>query len=232
MNDKLTERRSIVAQTLGPHLSAADLDLSLELYDVDFATSEAFSSDEFCQCLNVLLPETSFTDASFSSLLGDLGTLASLTDNTATEAEATFAVVEDSDSSGNSASHDHPMSKATPMNHQHRPDSRRNPRQPVLLMGTYRHHDQTEKIPVVIEDLSRSGAGMLSFSPDQLASGDILQLQFGLEDSEQTLIETSVCVRWMQDNIFGAQFVHPEKLPQDFFDFLQVETKDSDNRAV
>jgi hypothetical protein len=87
-------------------------------------------------------------------------------------------------------------------------------------MGSYRHAERPEKIQVSVEDLSRSGVGLLWFTPDHLATGDIIQLEFGLEDADHTVIQTAVCVRWVQDDIFGTQFVNPDELPQAFLDYL------------
>ena len=226
MHDNLNDRRAVVAKTLEPHLSADDLDLSLEIYDADFATSDEFSSDEFCICLNTLLSETRLSQESYSSLLVDLRPLSSSTEHTAVTVEDSAAGVTDRDASDRRTDPDNPFSQAQFRPHPHRPESRHEPRTPVLLMGTYQHQGQSDRTPVVIEDLSRSGVGMLSFAPDALSPGDIVDLQFGLEDSDQSVIKTTVCVRWVQRDILGAQIVHPEALPQAFFDFLQVSAKD------
>ena len=118
--------------------------------------------------------------------------------------------------------HDTPVSTATTMHHKHRPQSRREPRKPVVLMGMYRHDGQSDTIPVVVEDLSQSGVGLLSFTPDSLAANDILHLQFDLEDENHTMIEALVCVRWVKHDIFGTEFVNPDTLPHAFFDFLRT----------
>jgi hypothetical protein len=41
------------------------------------------------------------------------------------------------------------------------------------------------------------------------------------EDAAHTVIRAPVCVRWVQDDIFGTQFVDPANLPPAFFDYLQ-----------
>lgn len=103
---------------------------------------------------------------------------------------------------------------------------------PTVLMGTYRRNEATEQIPVVVEDLSRSGVGMLWFAPDNLATDDILQLQFGLEDLDGTVIQASVRVRWVKDAIFGTQFIHPETLPRTFFRYLEKARQDSPHEGT
>ena len=221
MKDALIQRRNWVAETLEAYLSADDLEYSLELYDDGFSTLEAFNSDEFCQCLITLMPGTVFTEETHDAILDDLRKVEDSEEGMATEDGLTLAAT--GEPTEIIPRQNTPVTTIPPRPHPHRPQSRRDPRKPTLLMGAYRHEDQNKQIEVVVEDLSRSGVGMLWFTPDSLAIGEILSLQFDLDDLRHTVVEASVCVRWVKDDIFGVQFVEPDVLPQTFFDYLEAD---------
>jgi hypothetical protein len=222
MNTQLTERRTIIAQILETHLTADALEFALEVYDDSFAMASAFSPDEFCQCLRTLILETDLTEETRLTLLRDLSELEISPDHERPETEGAGSLEDHRQPTDLSPCDpvDMPPSADMPINHKHRGQSRCYPRKPTLLMGSYRHAERPEKIQVIVEDLSRSGVGLLWFTPDHLATGDIIQLEFGLEDADHTVIQTAVCVRWVQDDIFGTQFVNPDELPQAFLDYL------------
>jgi hypothetical protein len=223
MDTQLIERRTIISEILNIHLTADALEFALEVYDDSFATAVTFSPDEFCQCLNTLMLETTLTEETCLALLSDLRGLRNSSDRTMPEPESASSPADDSQPTEISPCYpvDPSWGTVMPINHKHRRQSRRYPRKPTLLMGTYRHEEGTKQIQVIVEDLSQSGVGLLWFTPDQLKTGDVLHLEFGLEDAAHTVIRTCVCVRWVQDDIFGTQFVDPDKLPPAFFNYLQ-----------
>jgi PilZ domain len=223
MDTQLIERRAIISEILGMHLTADALEFALEVYEDSFATTVTFSPDEFCQCLSTLMLETALTEEACLALLSDLRELRHSSDKTMPEPKSASSLADDSQPTEISPRYpvDSSCSTVMPINHKHRRQSRRYPRKPTLLMGTYRHEESRKQIQVIVEDLSQSGVGLLWFTPDQLEAGDVLHLEFGLEDAEHTVIRAPVCVRWVQDDIFGTQFVHPDKLPLAFFDYLQ-----------
>ena len=228
MKTKLIERRTMIAKILETHLSADAFEFALEVYDDSFATALTFSPDEFCQCLQTLLLETALTEETRLALLRDLNRLQTSPDSEMPESENTLGSADDGEPTEISPCYpvDTPWSTVMPVNHKHRPQSRRYPRKPTLLMGTYRHEERPEQIQVIVEDLSRSGVGLLWFTPDYLETDDIIQLEFGLEDANHTVIRTSVSVRWVQDDIFGTQFVNPDELPQAFLNYLDEPVRD------
>ena len=228
MNTQLTERRAIITEILETHLTSDALEFALEVYDDCFAMALTFSPDEFCQCLSTLLLETALTEETRLALLSDLSDLQASPDSEIPETEDASDLADDSQPTEISPCYpvDTPWSTGMPINHKHRRQSRHYPRKPTLLMGTYRHKERTEQIQVIVEDLSQSGVGLLWFTPDNLATDDIIQLEFGLEDADHTVIRTSVSVRWVQDDIFGTQFVNPDELPQAFLDYLYQPIRD------
>jgi len=223
MDTQLIERRAIISEILNMRLTADALEFALEVYDDSFATAVIFSPEEFCQCLSTLMLETTLTEETHSALLGDLRELRNSSDSTLPDPESASSLADDSQPTEISPCYpvDPSWSTVMPINHKHRRQSRRYPRKPTLLMGTYRHEEGTKQIQVIVEDLSQSGVGLLWFTPDQLEPGNVLHLEFGLEDADHTVIRAPVCVRWVQDDIFGTQFVHPDKLPPAFFNYLQ-----------
>lgn len=223
MDTQLIERRALISEILDMHLTADALEFALEVYDDSFAPAVTFSPDEFCQCLSTLMLETVLTEETCLALLSDLRELRNSSDSAMPETESASSLADDSQPTEISPCYpvDTPWSTVMPINHKHRRQSRRYPRKPTLLMATYRHEEGTKQIQVIVEDLSQSGVGLLWFTPDKLETGDILHLEFGLEDADHTVIRTCVCVRWVQNDIFGTQFVHPDELPPAFFDYLQ-----------
>jgi hypothetical protein len=205
------------------HLTADALEFALEVYDDSFAMAATFSPDEFCQCLSTLMLETMLTEETRLALLSELHELPISSDSTMLKTESAASLADDNQPTETSPCYsvDTPWSPVMPINHKHRRQSRRYPRKPTLLMGTYRHEASTEQIQVIVEDLSQSGVGLLWFTPDHLETGDVLHLEFGLEDADYTVIRTRVCVRWVQNDIFGTQFVDPDQLPPAFLDYLQ-----------
>ena len=224
MDTQLIERRAIISEILDRHLTADALEFALEVYDDSFAPAATFSPDEFCQCLSTLLLETSLTEETCLALLSDLREIRNSSDRAMPDPGGAASLTDDSQPTEISPCYpvDTSRSMVMPINHKHRRQSRRYPRKPTLLMGTYRHEEGTKQIQVIVEDLSQSGVGLLWFTPDNLEIGDVLHLEFGLEDAAHTVIRAPVCVRWVQDDIFGTQFVHPDKLPPAFFDYLQA----------
>jgi hypothetical protein len=223
MNTQLIERRAGISEILEMHLKADALNCALEVYDDSFATAVTFSPDAFCQRLSTLLPETGLTAETCVALLSDLCELRNSSDSAMPDLERAASPADDSQPTETSPCYpvNTPWSTVMPSNHKHRSQSRCYPRKPTLLMGTYRHEAGTEHIQVIVEDLSQSGAGLLLFTPDNLEIDDVLQLEFALEDAVHTVIRTSVCVRWVQDDIFGTQFVNPDQLPQAFLNYLE-----------
>lgn len=216
-------RRDRIAETLTVHLSSDCLDQAMSSYDEEFAAASTVSPSELIQCIAPFLPETLLTREGLKSLSEALNWLQ---DSSGAE------------SLGHDATRDRtPVDPATqilhvaepgvsetaspPRPHPHRPHSPREPRIPTLFMGTYERKGEDTLRPMVVEDLSTSGVGMLLFAPDDLHRGDLLQLQFTLDDDSQSLIQVSARVCWVKDDIFGAEFVDPIAVPRPLLDYIQ-----------
>lgn len=223
LNPELTLRRECITETLKTYLSADNFSLALSTYDDGFATASTFSPTEFIQCMKRFLPERSLTEEAFVSLLDGLCKLQDLPGTEALRSNGTpgNAHAERPTETIDLHEDDGSLAAATPPPHPHRPHSPRDPRKPTLLVGTYVREGETTPNPMVVEDLSKTGVGMLLFTPDGLQPGELLQLQFELDDGNERLIQISVQVRWMRGNIFGAAFVSLDAIPQLLLDYIQ-----------
>lgn len=110
-----------------------------------------------------------------------------------------------------------PLAVACPcgMTFQVRVIIRRFYRKTTHLAGTYCTTDpQTghilEQGRLIVQDLSRGGAGLRTLSPHTLAVDDVLTLVFTLDNPQRTKIEQQARVRWVQKKDVGVEFLEQD----------------------
>ena len=91
-------------------------------------------------------------------------------------------------------------------------DSRHNNRKPVQLHGFYVFQNDDAKFgKIVVEDLSFSGLKFRMTHLKTINRGDLLYIQFILDDEEQTLIWEKVRVSHVSHDTVGAEFINVSK---------------------
>ncbi len=85
-------------------------------------------------------------------------------------------------------------------------------RKALNLPGSYRKPDATTIGfgDILIEDLSRGGLAFRLVGLGEVQEGDLLDVQFELDDEERTPIRARVVVRHILEGKYGCQFVQLE----------------------
>ena len=87
-------------------------------------------------------------------------------------------------------------------------------RKKVNLVGTYSKNGGNRE-PMVIENISVGGVGF-NVTKGNLEKGDIVEIEFRLDDNKRSVISEKVVVKLVRDRHVGAEFlspsVHTEKL--------------------
>jgi hypothetical protein len=65
---------------------------------------------------------------------------------------------------------------------------------------------------LTIADLSRSGMKLKIVGTKDISTGDILMVQFHLDDAVKSLLDTMVIVKNKQDQYFGTEFAPTEQV--------------------
>ena len=65
---------------------------------------------------------------------------------------------------------------------------------------------------LTIEDLSRSGMKLKIIGPKDISTGDILMVQFHLDDIVRSLLDTMVIVKNKHDSYIGTEFAPTEQI--------------------
>jgi len=90
---------------------------------------------------------------------------------------------------------------------------RKRVRKKVNLRGTYINHSQKESSgSLVIQDISVTGFGLAFNRSDikNLKAGDIVSVEFTLDDEHKTKIRKEVIIRDIRENSVGCEFKNTE----------------------
>ncbi len=94
------------------------------------------------------------------------------------------------------------------MQYQVETDARRHPRKHAQLPGVYMDlEDETQKGPMVVEDISFGGIRFRITAPHTIACNACLHIQFTLDDAAYTCVWEQVLVRYMHGDTIGAEFL-------------------------
>lgn len=91
-------------------------------------------------------------------------------------------------------------------------ERRREIRKEVQLIGTYYVSEKGMDLKgrVIITDLSRSGLRFKTYMPHEFKIGETIQLEFTLNDRENSLIKRKMIVRSQHGDSVGTSFVSTE----------------------
>jgi hypothetical protein len=86
-------------------------------------------------------------------------------------------------------------------------ESRRHYRKPVRLSGDYLKADPPKEMgELVVEDLSRTGLAFTTLFQHSLKSGDIIKINFNLDDVHKSRVSLNVVIKRVKDRMVGAEF--------------------------
>jgi hypothetical protein len=96
-------------------------------------------------------------------------------------------------------------------------------RKDTHLEGTYLHEQGEEKTGhLIVENISYGGLQMRLSGPHTLLEDDKILIQFTLEQQRHgELIQETVRVRYVRDQVIGTQFIDSHGLPKALTDYLR-----------
>ena len=204
-------RHQVVSDILGPKLSEPELQQALRICDEDFASDEDFSAAEFFSRFTAATPS-----AKLSKETRILFLQTARMPNGAHE-QATDA------SSEATTSTSHPQS--TPPSHtqsESESERRANPRKFTHLNGSCRRLEgDEESLAMVIENLSVTGARIRLQHDCELRRGEVIRIEFMLDDAFRTSIRLKSEVRWVLSDLVGIEFISPAGLPNILTHYIQ-----------
>jgi hypothetical protein len=83
------------------------------------------------------------------------------------------------------------------------------------LPGTYVHYVNGQpqgKGTLTVKDLSTNGMKLVLSAIGTIAPGDLLKIEFRLDDAQRSLVQKKVVVRNISDNFVGTEFAATEAL--------------------
>jgi len=94
-------------------------------------------------------------------------------------------------------------------------EKRKRYRKGAHLPGTYVHYVNGQprgKGAMTVKDLSTNGMKLVLNGSTTIAPGDLLKLEFRLDDAQRSLVQKKVVVRNVSDNFIGTEFAATESL--------------------
>ncbi len=96
-------------------------------------------------------------------------------------------------------------------------------RKPTQLEGTYAlERDDNVIGEIIVENISYDGVRLrLKSSCKNIYRDDVLLIQFSLDNKHNTVIREPIDVRYVQDDIIGAQFQNAYGMPKPLIEYLR-----------
>ncbi len=96
-------------------------------------------------------------------------------------------------------------------------------RKPTQLQGTYAlERDDNIIGEMTVENLSYDGVRLrLKSSGHRIYRDDVLLIQFSLDNKHNTVIREPIDIRYVQDDIIGAQFQNAYGMPKTLIEYLR-----------
>ena len=90
----------------------------------------------------------------------------------------------------------------------------------VRLSGDYFVQEKDEKGETLIKNISITGIDFETLKPHNISKGDIVELEFTLDNRNKTELHTLVKIMWVNDLKVGGQFIDESSLKQDLVLYL------------
>ncbi len=102
-------------------------------------------------------------------------------------------------------------------------DSRKYDRKKTSLPGFYvDQQDEMKTGTIVVENISFGGLRFRTTSPQNIAFGDLLNIQFTLDDQMKTLVWEKARVHYVNMDIVGVEFMEPDEFNKDLAAYLMT----------
>ena len=90
----------------------------------------------------------------------------------------------------------------------------------VRLSGDYFVQEKDEKGEALIKNISIIGINFETLKPHNISKGDIVELEFTLDNRNKTELHTLVKIMWVNDLKVAGQFIDESRLNQDLVLYL------------
>ena len=200
-----------MSDILGPKLSEPELQQALRICDEDFESDVDFSAAEFFSRFTASTPSAKL-DKDTRILFLQTARMPNGAHEQATEVSSE-ATTSTSQPQSMTTSHTQIESES---------ERRSNPRKFTHLEGSCRRLEgEQESIVIVIENLSVTGA-RIRLQPDcELRRGEVIRIEFMLDDAFRTSIRLKCEVRWVLSDLVGIEFISPAGLPNILTHYIQ-----------
>jgi len=104
-------------------------------------------------------------------------------------------------------------------------DQRQHYRKEVSLPGTFQRvsSESIEKGRVVVQDISQTGVGFLTYTKRKVNVNDVLNLKFTLDDPHSSMIDVRGTVKIVKDHYVGVELDRPNEHTQKILGFYLMQ---------
>lgn len=204
-------RHQIVSDILGHKLSEEELQQALRICDEEFTTNEEFSASEFFARFTASTPSAKLGKQTRKLFLQK----ARLPNDAQEQTTSTSSEAKASASQRPSISTPHAQTEGGS-------ECRDNPRKFTNLSGSCRHLEgDQERLTIVVENLSVTGARIRLQHGGELRRGEVIRVEFRLDDAFCASISLKSEVRWVLSGLVGIEFICPAGLPNILTNYIR-----------
>jgi hypothetical protein len=207
----MQRKQDLVHDVFGQKLAHADLIEAYRICKEDFDDNQEFTASDFCQRLATTRPEISIGKQTRLLLLRGVrqqSADSALHNKREISRRTDMVSAAQQDSSGNT------MSSMS--------ERRHHPRKTTDLMGVYWHHrDRHQMGAMIVENLSLGGCGIRFLTPHALKRGEMLRLEFKLDNASETFLRIRGQLRWVLYDLAGIEFHSSYTIPQVLAEYIE-----------
>jgi hypothetical protein len=207
----MQRKQDLVHDVFGQKLAHADLIEAYRICKEDFDDNQEFTASDFCQRLATTRPEISIGKQTRLLLLRGVRQQSedsALLNKREMSRRTDMVSAAQQESSGNTKSS---MS-----------ERRHHPRKTTDLMGVYWHNrDRHQMGAMIVENLSLGGCGIRFLTPHALKRGEMLRLEFKLDNASETFLRIRGQLRWVLYDLAGIEFHSSYTIPQVLAEYIE-----------
>jgi hypothetical protein len=208
--DAMKQKRDLVHDIFGQKLAHRDLIEAYRICTEDFDDDHEFTASDFCQRLATTRPEVSIGKQTRLLFLRGVRQHSVGAEPRHKQETSRRTHVVSADHRGSSGSARSSM-----------PERRHHPRKTTDLMGVYWHHlDRHQTGALIVENLSLGGCGIRILTPHELKRGEMLRLEFKLDNASETFLRIRGQLRWVLYDLAGIEFHSSYTMPQVLMDYI------------
>jgi hypothetical protein len=208
----MKRKQNLVYDVFGQKLAHDDLVEAYRICTEDFDDNHEFTASDFCQRLATTRPEVSIgkqTRLLFLRGVRQQSENSEPQSKRETSRRTTTLATAQHDASGS-------IKSSTP-------ERRLTPRKTTDLMGVYWHTLDNHQIgAMAVENLSLGGCGIRILTPHELKRGEMLRLEFKLDNAAETFIRIRGQLRWVLYDLAGVEFHRSYTIPKVLADYIET----------